>query len=105
MLQGEIWWANLPAPSGWRPVVVLTRDDAIEHLHAVIVAPLTRTIRHIPTEVEVGPEQGLPTACAISLDNLGVVEKDRLTQRIAGSNAEVMNEIVEAIREVFGLPY
>jgi len=105
MRQGEIWWPNLPAQSGWRPVIVLTRDEAIAHLHAIIVAPITRTIRNIPTEVEIGPEHGLPTACAISLDNLGIVENDRLTQRIAPLNALIMNEVIEAIHVVFALPY
>jgi mRNA interferase MazF len=53
--QGEVWWANLPEPLGWRPVSVLTRDSAIERLHWVTVAPLTRTIRNI------GPEFGIST--------------------------------------------
>jgi mRNA-degrading endonuclease toxin of MazEF toxin-antitoxin module len=43
--QGQIWWANLPDPLGWRPVLILTRDDALPKLHYATVAPLTRTTR------------------------------------------------------------
>ena len=105
MRQGEIWWANLPAPLGMRPVVVLTRDTAIEHLHTVIIAPITRTIRHIPTEVELRVEDGLPVACAINLDNMATVEKDCLLQPLTNLPAEKINEVYEAIHTVFALPY
>lgn len=105
MRQGEFWWANLPEPAGWRPVIVLSRDEAVERLQAIIVAPLTRKIRHVSTEVEVGPDQGLPTLCVISLDNLSVMEKDRLVRRIALADGQIMNQIVEALHAVFALPY
>lgn len=55
---------------GRRPVCILTREPAIEVLSAVVCAPITRTIRGIPSEVEVGAAEGLPVDCAISCDNL-----------------------------------
>ncbi len=55
---------------GRRPVCILTRDPAIEVLSAIVCAPITRTIRGIPSEVEVGAAEGLPVDCAISCDNL-----------------------------------
>jgi len=105
MRQGEIWWANLPAPQGWRPVVILTRNAAIDNLHSIIIAPLTRTIRGIPTQVELSPEDGVQSACAISLDNMATVEKAVLIQWLATLSAQKMNELYEAVHAVFELPY
>ena len=70
MNRGDIVWADLGPPAGRRPVCVLTRDAAIGVLTAVTCAPITRTIRNIRSEVEVGPEHGLPAASVISCDNL-----------------------------------
>ena len=71
--RGEIWQFSFPSPNRRRPVLVLTRQEVIGHLHSVIVAPITTTIRGIPTEVVIGPESGLKTASAINLDNLATV--------------------------------
>ena len=68
--RNDIFWADLGPPAVRRPVCVLTRNAAIEVLNAVTCAPITRTIRGIPSEVEIGPEQGLPEACVISCDNV-----------------------------------
>lgn len=68
--RSEIYWADLGPPTGRRPVCVLTRDAAIGVLVSVTCAPITRTVRGIRSEVEVGPEQGLPEVSAISCDNL-----------------------------------
>jgi mRNA interferase MazF len=68
--RSEIYWAELGPPAGRRPVCILTRDAAIGVLVSVTCAPITRTVRGIRSEVEVGPEQGLPEVCAISCDNL-----------------------------------
>lgn len=57
-------------PAGRRPVCVLTRDAAIEVLTSVTCVPITRTIRGIPSEVELGPRHGLHVACVISCDNV-----------------------------------
>ncbi|MFI5045883.1 MAG: type II toxin-antitoxin system PemK/MazF family toxin [Acidimicrobiia bacterium] len=68
--RGDITWADLGPPTGRRPVCVLTRDAAIEVLTALTCAPITRTIRGIRSEVEVGPPEGLPETSVISCDNL-----------------------------------
>jgi mRNA interferase MazF len=68
--RGDVIWADLGAPAGRRPVCVLTRDAAIEVLTALTCAPITRTIRGIQSEVEVGPAEGLPEPGVISCDNL-----------------------------------
>jgi mRNA interferase MazF len=68
--RNDIYWADLGPPAGKRPVCVLTRDAAIAVLDRVTCAPITRTIRGISSEVEVGPDHGLPTNAAITCDNL-----------------------------------
>jgi mRNA interferase MazF len=68
--RGEVIWADLGAPAGRRPVCVLSRDAAIEVLTALTCAPITRTVRGIRSEVEVGPAEGLPEPSVINCDNL-----------------------------------
>ena len=68
--RGDIVWADLGSPAGRRPVCVLTRDAAIDVLAAITCAPVTRTIRGIGTEVEVGPLEGLTESSVIACDNI-----------------------------------
>jgi len=66
MKRGEIRWYRFRAPDKRRPVVVLTRDSVLDYLGEVTVAPITSTIRDIPSEVVVGPDDGMPRRCAQS---------------------------------------
>lgn len=68
--RNDIYWADLGPPAGRRPLCVLTRDGAISALTSVTCAPITRTIRGISSEVEVGPHHGLPENAVINCDNL-----------------------------------
>jgi mRNA interferase MazF len=68
--RGDIIWADLGEPAGRRPVCILTRDAAIPVLNTVTCAPITRTIRGIASEVEVGTGHGLPQTSAIVCDNI-----------------------------------
>ena len=97
--QGEIWWAEIPE-AGRRPALVVTRDASIPHLRALLVAPVTRTIRHIPTEVELGSEDGLTQECAASFDNLRLVPRSMLTERAGRLAAPKALEICRALRAV-----
>jgi len=83
MRRGEVWWATLPDPAGTRPVVLLSRDRAIEVRNAVIVAAVSRTVRGIPTEVPLGKKDGMPRKCAVNTDVLFTVPKDFLRERMA----------------------
>lgn len=83
--QGEIWWAT--AEGKRRPVLVVTRNEAIPVLNRVLVAPVTKTVRRIPTEIALGTEEGLDVECVASLDNLQPVSKKLLTS-IAGTLGE-----------------
>jgi mRNA interferase MazF len=103
--QGQIWWANLPEPLGWRPVLILTRNDALPKLHYVTVAPLTRTIRRIDSEVVLEPEDGVPARSAVTLDNIATIEQDLLTRHLTTLSADRMNEIWEAIHVAFEMPF
>lgn len=102
--QGDIWWANLPPPAGRRPVVILTRSDALAHMANVTVAPLTRTVRGIDSEVELSPEDGVPSICAISLDNILTIRKKNLDRRLASLPADTLQEVFHAIHFVFAMP-
>ncbi len=79
--RGEVWWGEIEG-LGRRPFLVMTRSAAIPVLHAVLAAPVTRTVRNIPTEVSLGPDDGMPTECAASFDNLRVVPKAYLVDRM-----------------------
>ena len=78
--RGEVWWGEIEAV-GRRPFLVMTRSAAIPVLHSVLAAPVTRTVRNIPTELALGPDDGMPTECAASFDNLRVVPKAYLVDR------------------------
>jgi mRNA interferase MazF len=78
--QGEIWWAE--AQDKRRPVLVVTRSEAVPVLTWIVVAPVTRTVRGIPTEIALGTEHGLATRCAASFDNLQPLRRSFLTERV-----------------------
>lgn len=82
MRQYEIRWANMQTPIGRRPVLLLTRTPAYAYLNKVIVAEVTATIRGIPQEVGVGRKEGLPRSSVVNLDNVHVVVKSVLGERI-----------------------
>lgn len=94
--QGEVWWAE--AEDKRRPMLVVTRSDAVPVLTWIIVAPVTRTIRHIPTEVRLGASHGLPEECVASFDNLQPIRRSFLTQRAGRLQIEELDEICRALR-------
>jgi len=99
--RGEVVWLELE-DEGRRPVLVLTRDEALPQLRSVVVALVTRTIRRIETEVEIGPDDGMPVACAVSLDNLRTVPQALLTEPITRLDAARMDLICRALAHSTG---
>lgn len=93
--QGEIWWAE--AADKRRPVLVVTRSDAIPVLTWIVVAPVTRTVRHIPTEVHLGAPHGLSVECAASFDNLQPIRRTFLTERAGQLGIEETDEICRSL--------
>ena len=97
MRRGEVWWANLPKPAGRRPVLLLSRDAAYKVRTSVTVAPITRKIRSIPTEVRLGKNDGMPDKCVANLDSILTVPKSLLSERVTVLTSENMVEVREAI--------
>ena len=102
--QGSVVWAELPAPFNRRPVLVLTRDSVIGRLNALTVAPITRTIRKTQTEVILEPNDGVPTICAISLDNIFTIPRSALGSIITVLTAEKMRLVFAVVRAAFDMP-
>jgi len=80
MRQGDIWW--LESETQRRPVLVVTRSAALPSLERVVVAPVTRTIRGIRSEILLDEAEGLPHPCVASFDNLTTVAASNLTQYV-----------------------
>ena len=78
--RGELWMFRFERPDKLRPVLVLTRQEVIPLLRTVMVAPVTLTIRGAPSEVLVGPEEGLKQTSAVNLDHVQTVERARLVR-------------------------
>jgi mRNA interferase MazF len=95
--RGEVWWGEIEGV-GRRPFLVMTRTAAIPVLHSVLAAPVTRTVRNIPSELRLGPDDGMPTECAASFDNLRVVAKAYLVERQCALESVRREEACEAIR-------
>ncbi|MHC2993970.1 MAG: type II toxin-antitoxin system PemK/MazF family toxin [Candidatus Atribacteria bacterium] len=98
MKKGEIWWARLPEPIGKRPVVLLSRDEAYSVRNAITVAEITSTIRNIPVEVSLGPEDDLPKKCVINLDTIITIRKELLVERITILEPDKIDEVNKAIK-------
>lgn len=98
MQRGEIWWADLPEPIGRRPVLLLSRNRAIQVRQSVTVALVTRTVRQIPVEVSLGMDDGLPKPCVINLDNLHTISKTLLSERLAVLSLHKMRLVEESVK-------
>jgi mRNA interferase MazF len=95
-LQGEIWWAE--TPDARRPVLVVTRTEAVPVLTWIVVAPVTSTIRGIPTEVRVGAPEGLDHDSVANFDDLRPVPRSACTTRVGALDAARRDEICAALR-------
>ena len=103
MRRGEVRWYTFQAPDKRRPVLILTRNSALSFLHSVTVAPITTTVRDIPSEVFLTREDGLWTECAANMHHLQIVPKDRLGAVIAYLSPDRMIEVNQAIAFALGL--
>ncbi|MDO4245761.1 type II toxin-antitoxin system PemK/MazF family toxin [Deinococcus sp. VB343] len=91
--RGDIYWCELDKP---RPVVILTRDALIAHLHSVTVAPLTTRVRGIASQVMLETFDGVPERSAISLDNIQTVYKEDLGEFITSLSTFRLKELERA---------
>ncbi|MBW1783414.1 MAG: type II toxin-antitoxin system PemK/MazF family toxin [Deltaproteobacteria bacterium] len=98
MKHGEIRWYKFLAPDKKRPVLILTRDSVLEYLGEVTIAPITTTVRDIPSEVFLSTVDGMPKDCAVNCDHLQTVFKGKIGALITSLPRTKMLEVGRAIR-------
>jgi mRNA interferase MazF len=104
MDRSEVWWADLPPPMGRRPVLILTRSAAVAARNQLVVAQITTTVHHLPCEVAVGRNDGLPRDCVINCDVLMTVQKSRMIRRVARLSRQKMDEVHRALKYAMDVP-
>ena len=97
MKHGDIGWYKFQRPDKKRPVLILTRDSILDYLGEVTVAPLTTTIRDIPSEVFLSKADGMPRDCAVNCDHLQTVSKNKIGPVITSLSREKMSAVGKAI--------
>src|SRR5262245_33348842 len=102
MRRGEIRWYTFARPDKTRPVLILTRDSALEFLGEVTIAPITSTIRDIPSEVLLTPDDGMPRSCAINLDHVQTVARGKLGALITTLGRQRLREVKGALDFALG---
>jgi mRNA interferase MazF len=97
MKRGEVRWYRFKHPDKKRPVIILTRNSILEYLGEVTVAPVTSTIRDIPSEVLLSRRDGMHNDCAINCDHIQTVSKSNIGSLITNLSKEKLGEIRNAI--------
>lgn len=100
--RGEIWQCRFGQPDKKRPVVVLTRQEVLGLIHTVMVAPITSTIRGLPSEVGVGVAEGLKHESAVNLDHVQTLEQSRLVGFVGHLGANKMRQLCRALAIAVG---
>ena len=93
MKRGEVRWYVFSRPDKKRPVLILTRDSALEFLCEVTVAPIATTIRDIPSEVLLTKADGMSRDCAVNFDHLQTVSKGKIGSLIATLSPSKMQQM------------
>jgi mRNA interferase MazF len=94
--RGDVWWYE-PPDAKRRPALVMTRSEVPESLNELLVILATSTVRGLRTEVELGPEDGMPRSCVLNADQATAAEKAFLTKRITQLGPERMAEVCRAL--------
>ncbi len=97
MQRGEIRWYKFKTPDKKRPVLILTRNSIIGHLGEITIAPITTTIREIPSEVFLNQKDGMPRACAINFDHIQTVQKNKIGTLISTLSRDRLLEVKRSI--------
>ncbi|MBW1809947.1 MAG: type II toxin-antitoxin system PemK/MazF family toxin [Deltaproteobacteria bacterium] len=101
MKRGEVRWYKFAKPDKKRPVLILTRDSILDYLGEVTVAPVTTTVRDIPSEVALSKHDGMSRYCAVNCDHIQTVSRGKIGSRVTTLSNEKMSHIAKAI--VFAL--
>jgi mRNA interferase MazF len=102
LTRGDVRLCRFPPPDKQRPVLVLTRASAIGHLATVTVAPITSTVRGVPSEVILDVEDGMKGRCAVNLHNAVTVAQARLGRRVSNLSGPRMDAVCRALRFALG---
>jgi len=100
--RGDVRLYQFAPPDKKRPVVVLTRNSAVPYLSTVTVAPITTTIRGVPSEVLLTEDDGMKMHCAVNLHDVVTDTQNRLGKRVAQLNSLRMGEICASLRFSLG---
>jgi mRNA interferase MazF len=103
MKQGEIRWYKFRTPDKKRPVLILTRDSILDYLGEVTVAPITTTVRDIPSEVFLSKQDGMVKECAINLDHIQTVSKGKIGSLITTLSTDKLEKVSAAIQFALNL--
>jgi mRNA interferase MazF len=98
MKHGEIRWYKFMLQDKKRPILILTRDSVLEYLEEVTIAPITTTVRNIPSEVFLSAADGMPKDCAVNCDHLQTVSKGKIGPLITSLPRTKMLDVPRAIR-------
>ena len=103
MKRGEIRWYKFKAPDKKRPVLILTRDSILEYLGEVTVAPITTTVRDIPSEVFLSKQDGMIKDCAINFDHIQTISKGKIGSLITTLPTDKLKKVSDAIQFALNL--
>lgn len=103
MERGEVRWYTFKQPDKQRPVLLLTRSSVIPVLNAVTIAPITSTVRHIPSELFLSPADGMLTECVVNCDNLQTIPQANLGALITILSSGQMAKVDQAIAFALGM--
>ncbi|NOY58192.1 MAG: type II toxin-antitoxin system PemK/MazF family toxin [Calditrichaeota bacterium] len=102
MERGEIRWYKFRSPDKKRPVLILTRTSAIKFLGEITIAPITSTVRDIPTEIILDESDGMKTTCAVNLDHIQTISKVKIGSYITKLSERKMHQLKPALLFAFG---
>jgi len=105
MRRNEVRWYEFEFPDKKRPILILTRDSIIGHLSEVTVAPITSTVRNIPSEICLTKTDGMLRDCAINLDHLQTVSKSRIGKLITTVGQDKMDQVQTALLFALGFDF
>ena len=97
MRRGEVRWYSFSRPDKKRPVLIPTRNSALEFLGEVTVAPITSNIRDIPSEVLLTNADGMSRDCVVNLDHLQTVSRGKIGSLITTLSAAKMQQVQSSL--------
>lgn len=102
MIRGDVYWHKFKEPDKTRPVLILTRNEAIPEFDSITVIPTTTTVRNVLSQVILTEEDGMKEICVLNLDWIQTISKNRLGSYITHLSEERMQEVFEAMKFAFG---